>query len=189
MSIIQVIGTGKSVVSDRMSFVGARVPNEIKTMIVPLSKLTKQKFRKLIQLIVSDLEGQDVNNSLFKSEISNEMSEQTLSVIYSGLHSLLVRALRLPATSLKPEMFKDDLTDLQIPEGFQADLASVVFGVKRPNIDQKALASRPRLPRLETLKWRVDVAISTSVLNRVLDPSILMEMMLSNGTIHTFEVR
>ena len=50
------------------------------------------------------------------------------------------------------------------------------------------MTERPRLPQLEQLKWRVDVAISTSVLNRVLEPSIIMDMTFSTGTTKVFEV-
>ena len=45
-----------------------------------------------------------------------------------------------------------------------------------------------RLPGLKQFKWRTDVAISTSSLKRALKPSVLMQMELSNGKMHTFEV-
>nr|XP_006812710.1 PREDICTED: COMM domain-containing protein 5-like [Saccoglossus kowalevskii] len=59
---------------------------------------------------------------------------------------------------------------------------------KRIAIDEAAISNRTRLPSLQRFRWRVDVAISTSVLNRVLEPSVMMEMTLSDGTIHNFEV-
>lgn len=43
-------------------------------------------------------------------------------------------------------------------------------------------------PRITEVKWRVDVAISTSHLERVMRPSIMMELTLSDGTLKTFEV-
>ncbi|XP_061188295.1 COMM domain-containing protein 5-like [Saccostrea echinata] len=188
MSIIQVTGSGGSVQSDRTPFYGGRVPPEISLLIKPLGKCEKQTVGKILQLIVSSMEGKPVNHEQFK-ELSNEtLTEEILSIIYSGLYSLLKRAIRLPLTSLKPEMFKEDMCELQIPSEFQEDISSVVFGSRRPRIENKILDSRPRLPKIEQLKWRVDVAISTSVLNRVLEPTILMEMKLSNGRIHLFEV-
>ncbi len=45
-----------------------------------------------------------------------------------------------------------------------------------------------RLPTLKSLRWRVDVAISTSALKRALKPSVLMELTLTTGQVHTFEV-
>eukprot|EP00976_Prorocentrum_cordatum_P097356 1190955-Prorocentrum_minimum.AAC.1 len=38
-------------------------------------------------------------------------------------------------------------------------------------------------------RWRVDVTIASNSLARVLRPSMLMEMTLSDGSIKTFEVR
>lgn len=188
MSIIQVTGSGGSVHSDRTPFFGGRVPPEISLLIKPLSKCDKQTVGKILQLIVSSMEGKPVSHEQFKKISSETLTEDTLTVIYSGLYSLLRRAIRLPLTSLKPEMFKEDMNELQIPAEFQEDIASVVFGARRPRIENEILLSRPRLPKLDQLKWRVDVAISTSVLNRVLEPTILMEMKLSNGKIHSFEV-
>lgn len=49
MSIVQVQGGGGRVASDRTSFVGARVPPEIKAMIKPLNKLDKNTFRKVLK--------------------------------------------------------------------------------------------------------------------------------------------
>lgn len=38
------------------------------------------------------------------------------------------------------------------------------------------------------MKWRIDVTIMTSSMNRLFKPSILMQMTDTNGTIRTFEV-
>ena len=188
MSIIQVTGSGGRTGVDRTPFYGGRIPPEIRSLIKPLSKLDKQIFRKILQLIVNAMEGKDVEFSQLKELETSNVNEEMLSVIYMGIYHLLKLAIRLPLVSLKPEMFKDDLIELQIPEEYHSDLSSVVFGLRRPHIDTYALESRPRLPRLESFKWRADVAISTSVLNRALEPTVLMEMSLSNGNIHKFEV-
>lgn len=38
------------------------------------------------------------------------------------------------------------------------------------------------------MNWRVDVAISSNTMSRVLKPTILMKMQTSDGKIQTFEV-
>ncbi|WAR00835.1 COMD5-like protein [Mya arenaria] len=164
MSIIQVTGTGKSVASDRTPFFGARIPIEIKSMIKPLSKLDKSVFRKILLLIVTAIEGNDVEFKQLKELESKDTDEETLKCSQIATRIIKTR------------------------EDFHTDLASVVFGHKRSSIDIHSIFSRPRLPQLEALKWRVDVGISTSVLNRVLEPTVLMEMTLSDGNISTFEV-
>lgn len=188
MSIIQVTGSGGSVGADRTPFYGVRIPTEIKTMIKPLSKFEKSSFRKMLQVIVTTLEGGNVEYKVLKELETKDFTQETISVIYMGLTKLVKCALRLPQPSLKQELFKEDLQELQIPEEFQTDIASVIFGSRRPHIDAENLRSRTRLPQLDNLKWRVDVGISTSTLNRVLEPTVLMELTLTDGRIHSFEV-
>lgn len=50
------------------------------------------------------MEGKPVSPEQFKKISSETLTEDTLTVIYSGLFSLLRRAIRLPLTSLKPEV-------------------------------------------------------------------------------------
>ncbi|XP_068703121.1 COMM domain-containing protein 5-like [Montipora capricornis] len=169
-------------------FVGSRVPDEIKRMIPHLTSIDKALFRKILHVIVSVFEGKLPDDGLFQRLQSDAVTEDMLSSLYSGLYSLLRSALRLPLTSLKPEKFKADLVELRIPGELIPDLSSIVFGDRRSSFDAASLSNRSHLPSLDSLRWRVDVAISTSALNRVLEPSVLMELKLSNGKVHTFEV-
>mmetsp|Transcript_12323 Transcript_12323/g.16631 ORF Transcript_12323/g.16631 Transcript_12323/m.16631 type:complete len:150 (+) Transcript_12323:55-504(+) len=43
-------------------------------------------------------------------------------------------------------------------------------------------------PRIHHVQWRVDVTISTSSLERVMRPSVMMRLALSDGQIKTFEM-
>ena len=53
------------------------------------------------------------DDGLLQKLQSDVVTEETLSCLYAGLYSLLRSALRLPQTSLKPERFKSDLTELR----------------------------------------------------------------------------
>ncbi|XP_077984474.1 COMM domain-containing protein 5-like [Glandiceps talaboti] len=185
MSMVMQPGGG---LMERTLFIGARIPPEVKSMVKLMQKLDKDSFRKLLRVAVSAMEGNEITEDTFKKLQTDKLTEETLGVLYSGLCTLLRSALRLPQTSMKSEVFKEDLQELKIPEDFILDLTSAVYGSRRAVIEESAVKNRTRLPSLERLKWRVDVAISTSVLNRVLEPTILMEMTLSDGTIHNFEV-
>ncbi|KAG9478440.1 hypothetical protein GDO78_013455 [Eleutherodactylus coqui] len=68
------------------------------------------------------------------------------------------------------------------------DFANIVYGSRRPVLEDAAIKQGIRLPTVEDMRWRVDVAISSSSLSRALQPSILMQMKLSNGESHRFEV-
>lgn len=53
---------------------------------------------------------------------------------------------------------------------------------------QKKLEERISFPSIKRLRWRVDVAISTSSMTRVLKPNILVELSLSDGSKKMFEM-
>uniref|UniRef100_A0A673VGX4 COMM domain-containing protein 5 n=1 Tax=Suricata suricatta TaxID=37032 RepID=A0A673VGX4_SURSU len=98
------------------------------------------------------------------------------------------QALRLPPASLKPDAFKDQLQELCIPQDLAMDLSSVVFGSQRPLLNSVARQQGTWLPHVASMWWRVDVAISTSALARSLQPSVLMQLKLSDGSAYRFEV-
>uniref|UniRef100_A0A8C4P895 COMM domain-containing protein 5 n=1 Tax=Dromaius novaehollandiae TaxID=8790 RepID=A0A8C4P895_DRONO len=140
----------------------------------------------LFTVTVNALEGKDCKESVKLIAESTNLSEEQLAFLISGMYTLLREALRLPLSTFKQEVFKEDLKELRIPEDFIADFSSIVFGNRRPV--SEGTAQRSRLPSVQDFKWRVDVAISTSSLARALQPSILMLLKLSDGTAHRFEV-
>ncbi|XP_068008260.1 COMM domain-containing protein 5 [Melanerpes formicivorus] len=169
-------------------FLGPRVPAEVEAMARGVQELGKETFRRLLKVTVNALEGKDCKESVKLIAESSNLSEEQLAFLISGMYTLLREALRLPLSTFKQEVFKEDLKELRIPEDFIVDFSSVVFGNRRPDSEGMALMQRSRLPSVQDFKWRVDVAISTSSLARALQPSILMMMKLSDGTAHRFEV-
>ncbi|KAK3739103.1 hypothetical protein QZH41_018237, partial [Actinostola sp. cb2023] len=135
---------------------------------------------------VASLEGKQMEDGVLQKIAANSVSEDVVGAVFAGIYTILTSALRLPQTSLKPEQFQADLTEIRIPAELIPDFSSIVFGERRSQLDEAA--NTARLPKLDSLRWRVDVAISTSALNRVLEPSILMETKLSDGNVQTFEV-
>ncbi|XP_046876723.1 COMM domain-containing protein 5 [Hypomesus transpacificus] len=170
------------------SFLGGRVPSEIEMMVKHMKDLDHETFRKLLKAVVNAIEGQDCQETMKAIAERSVIPEERLSHIVAGMYRLLNEALRIPTTSLKQEAFKDNLRELRIPEEFITDLASVVFGNRRAVLEAVASQRGPGLPAMEEFRWRVDVAISTSSLGRALQPSILMQMKLSDGKAHRFEV-
>ncbi|CAG5131553.1 unnamed protein product [Candidula unifasciata] len=188
MSIIQVKGGSGKVGVDRTLFVGARIPHEIQAMVKPLTKLDKSVFTKILRVIVASVVGPQPDSSSLRSLVSDKLTDDTVAVIFCGLEKLLRQAWKVSTSSLKKEHFLQDLQELQIPAEFHEDLVSCVFGSVRGKIDEQLENARPGLPTLDHLGWRVDVAISTGVLNRVLVRGVTMDMTLSDGSIKDFEM-
>nr|XP_031546355.1 COMM domain-containing protein 5 [Vicugna pacos] len=174
--------------SGRVNFLGAQLPPEVAAMPRLLGDLDRGTFRKLLKLVVSSLQGEDCREAMWRLGAGAELSEELLGALIAGTHTLVQQALRLPPASLKPEAFKKQLQELCIPQDLAVDLASVVFGSQRPLLDSVARRQGAWLPHVADFRWRVDVAISTSALARSLQPSVLMQLELSDGSAHRFEV-
>lgn len=173
--------------SGRVSFLGAQLPPEVAAMPRLLADLDRSTFRKLLKLVVSGLQGQDCREAVQRLGTAARLPEERLGALLAGMHALLQQALRLPPASLKPDAFRDQLQELCIPPDLAADLASVLFGSQRPLLDSVSRQQGAWLPHITDLRWRVDVAISTSALARSLQPSVLMQLKLSDGSALRFE--
>ncbi|XP_047440807.1 COMM domain-containing protein 5 [Mugil cephalus] len=170
------------------SFLGGRIPPEIESLSKNLKDVDHELFRKILKALVSALEGKDCREVMKSIAESCVVPQERLSHIIAGMHRVLSEAIRVPTSLLKQEAFKEDLRELRIPEDFITDFSSVVFGNRRALLEAAASQNDPHLPTLEEFKWRVDVTISTSSLARALQPSVLMQMKLSDGRFHRFEV-
>ncbi|XP_037636996.1 COMM domain-containing protein 5 isoform X1 [Sebastes umbrosus] len=170
------------------SFLGGRIPPEIESMSKNLKDVDQELFRRILKAVVSALEGKDCRDVMKSIAESSTIPQERLSHIVAGMYRVLSEAIRIPTSSLKQEAFREDLKELRIPEDFITDFSSVVFGNKRAALDASTSQKDPHLPSLEDFKWRVDVAISTSSLARALQPSVLMQMKLSDGSFQRFEV-
>ncbi|XP_051506401.1 COMM domain-containing protein 5 [Myxocyprinus asiaticus] len=173
--------------SDTVSLFGGRVPAEVELLSKHMKDLDRDTFTQLLTAVVNAVAGQECSDSMRVISESGLISEENFNHVVAGLYALLKEALRLSASSLKQEVFSEDLRALRISEEFIADVSSVVFGNGQTSLKVSATQG-PSLPKIEEFKWRVDVAISTSSLSRALQPSILMQMKLSDGRLHQFEV-
>ncbi|XP_056294786.1 COMM domain-containing protein 5 isoform X2 [Pseudoliparis swirei] len=169
------------------SFFGGRIPAEIESLSKNLKDVDQETFRKILKAVVSGLEGKDCRVAMRSIAESSPVPQERLIHVVAGTYRVLSEAIRLPTTALKQEAFREDLRELRIPEDFITDFSSVVFGNRRAALDTATSRNDPHLPTVEDFKWRVDVAISTSSLARALQPSVLMQMKLSDGSFHRFE--
>ncbi|XP_070692998.1 COMM domain-containing protein 5 [Pempheris klunzingeri] len=170
------------------SFLGGRIPPEIESLSKNLKDVDQELFRKILKAVVGALEGKDCTEVMKSIAESSPIPQERLSHIVAGMYRLLSEAIRIPTSSLKQEVFKEDLRELRVPDDFITDFSSVVFGNRRAALEAATSQNDPHLPTVEDFKWRVDVAISTSSLARALQPSVLMQMKLSDGTSQRFEV-
>ncbi|XP_028416533.1 COMM domain-containing protein 5-like [Dendronephthya gigantea] len=152
-----------------------------------LTSLKVEKFKKLLEVVQHSLENYEVDQDILCSLRDKNISEESVLQIFSGLHKIMKATLRQTLTSIKQETYKAELLSYKIPENIVNEIMVNVFK-SHTRVETGVLSNRIRLPGLQSLKWRVDVTISTSSLNRVLVPTVFMEVKTSDGSIKSFEV-
>ena len=124
MSIVKVVGTGRGVSAERTLFVGPRIPPDIKAMSKQISQIGKKTFRKMLHNIVDGLtvadnqedkdiltpEEERISSSRvqmnFQELVTDNMDEEALQTVYSGLYSLFLCVLKKTSRFFKKRSFQ-----------------------------------------------------------------------------------
>mmetsp|Transcript_56090 Transcript_56090/g.77763 ORF Transcript_56090/g.77763 Transcript_56090/m.77763 type:complete len:217 (-) Transcript_56090:26-676(-) len=173
---------------DRTTFVGVVVPASIKALPKVLTSLSDDLVKELVEAVATDIAGQPLDDGFLMTLAQKSSNEVTLHRAFGGLHNLVTAALRHPPGTFKKQQFSDDLRFLGLSTKVALEIQKIVLGPQRVSLESNLDKNCIRLPTLTDFKWRVDVAISTSELQRAMKPAVLMQMTLSDGTIQTFEM-
>ena len=162
-----------------------RIPPEVKEAIPLMAKLEHAQLRRALQLAVEGLNGRTLSeDDITALQPALGCDGPDCDALVTALYVMVRMAVR---AHTKLRAIEKDLTEMHVPEHLVKDIVHVVRS-RRHELVQAAIQTRPRFPALAGLQWRVDITISNSSLLRVMKPSILMQMTLSDGEIKTFEL-
>eukprot|EP00033_Pygsuia_biforma_P001824 GCRY01002039.1.p1 GENE.GCRY01002039.1~~GCRY01002039.1.p1 ORF type:complete len:212 (+),score=16.73 GCRY01002039.1:111-746(+) len=174
---------------DRPHFLGVHLPEEIKALLPLISKkaaiFEEKEARKYMQQVVKFM----LEDSLDDDILLKVRQNKELQVAFYGFFLILRAAVRAKIT--KAEL-KSDLEELK--PAIRADLASDLCSLydKSRNLlsehFESNLHSYNSTLSLDQLRWRVDVAISTSALTKVLTPSVVFELKMRQSPLFTESV-
>lgn len=159
---------------DNSTFFAPAIPDEVRAC-VPLLHITPTEIlREALQNALKYLKGIEITDEQYLAMQKNASTIDGLdfSVMFTGLYSIIRVAIRQKA---KNDTVRADLAKMNVPENVVEGIAKIVK-VARGDIENCALSTRIRFPKLEKLRWRVDVIISSGSLSRVLRPTILMQV-------------
>ena len=173
---------------DRLPFYGIKLPPNMLALKKVAGKLDRSTFQKLLRLAVSAVEGKSLKSEQVDSLVTDTIPLETIHIAYAGLLKTIQAAFRCSAAALSKEQFIQDLSSLNLTKEMVEDLSSAVFGSRRAVLEAASVSNAPRKPTIVDFKWRIDVGISTTSLNRVLEPVVAVSMTLSNGEVKNFEM-
>ncbi|KNC52512.1 COMM domain-containing protein 5, partial [Thecamonas trahens ATCC 50062] len=162
--------------SGEVEFLGTPLPLEVKNAMPLMRKVPGPAFTALLQGVVL---GTEVPESVMAA-----LGPDAVDIVYTALQVIVDAAVRLQVKTID---FQTAMRNLNMPDAYIKTM-SKVLRAKRSEMIASRLDSRISYPSIKRLRWRVDVAISTSAMTRVLKPAILMELSLSDGSKKQFEV-
>lgn len=172
------------------TFLGRDIPEEVRMAVPLLHAATASTFRAIMLKVLqhfNDTKVTDDGYSEFMKKISsatNDVQSEDISTIFSALYTLFRVAL---SGKHHISVMKADMLKMNFPQTVADDI-SKAFMAYRSTMEEVIVDNRISFSRLEKLRWRIDVAISSGSLSRVMRPSILMQIIMSNGEFRVFEV-
>lgn len=106
------------------------------------------------------------------------------SVLFTCFYEILRSAIR---SKMELDKFKDQLIMLSF-ENELVKILSELYNQKLESFISSSQKTGNWFNKIIDVRWRVDVTLNTSQMNRVFKPYLLMQFELSNGQIKTFEV-
>eukprot|EP01100_Stratorugosa_tubuloviscum_P000247 TRINITY_DN104_c5_g1_i1.p1 TRINITY_DN104_c5_g1~~TRINITY_DN104_c5_g1_i1.p1 ORF type:complete len:205 (-),score=91.83 TRINITY_DN104_c5_g1_i1:94-708(-) len=172
---------------EETTFFGRTIPSEVKQLSGIITQLEQNQYRKAIQCVIEVFKSSQ--NSISDQQFltlakTAKCPQRAFAALYTAIYFILRFAIR---NKVKIEDFEATLTLLELPPPFIADLKKA-YQASRPTIESLAIERRARQPQLTQLKWRIDVIISTNLLNRAMKPLIMLQIYLDDGSIKTFEI-
>ncbi|XP_076654273.1 COMM domain-containing protein 5 isoform X2 [Halictus rubicundus] len=145
--------------------------------------------RPLIQIAVKSINQEYIEEGIL-DKISQKYNVPVESVdeYYSVIYTILKVHLGISSQNVKPVEFRHILEELRLPPECIEDLSTVIYGQKRPELIAGLLNRTKFYSHLMSCKWRVDITIASNILNRVLEPHIIMKWTFSNGEHLIFEL-
>jgi len=161
------------------------LPVEIKVALPKLISLERPILQNIIKAACAYQKGK-----AFSQEMATMQAEALGMDVadYGKVFTAVYLLLRtIVGKRITGKMIQKELPALGLSTEVVEDLVKVVKA-QRSAIEDVATGSAQACARLTSTRWRVDVAISTSSLNKCLKPSILMQLGLSDGQLKNFEM-
>jgi hypothetical protein len=156
---------------DASTFFTPLIPDEIKLAMPLFHSYSADVLKSLIQKMFEYLVVQD-EFTLDQNTFGSDANIDELNLLMTAVYIIIRTAVR---NKVKLSVIKTDLTAMNVPKESVEDISAGVTKL-RSKLEASAVENRIHFPKLEKLKWRIDVAISSGVLSRVMRPNILMQV-------------
>lgn len=170
-----------------------RFSDELKTALGSraylISKLDHECFNRLLEIAASATTQEYIEEGILdRLSLKYDMTEEQVDNYYIVVYTILKTILSLMPHEIEYNKFQKSLTEAKISHNC-IDILYNTFNSVNSLKQSISVLQKPRFySHLVSCKWRIDIIISSSVLNRVLEPCIIMEWIFDTGERQTFEL-
>lgn len=170
---------------DSSTFMSPAIPEEVKSAVPAIHAVPQENYAPLLRRFHKYMQDRgEMSDQEYHALQSKDFADVEFSTVLTGLFTLTTLITKLKT---KLSTVATDLEKINMPVPF-IDLFVRMLRSARAGFELLAVDNNFRFPRLRSFRWRVDVTISSSSLSRILKPSIMMQMCLSNGVRKTFQL-
>lgn len=177
--------------------VGSQVPKTVKSMGKSLSRLPSDESSKTIQCLI-DLcldylanGGKTITRDKYEKAIemtctNGGLNRDNFDQLFAGIYSMIRALIRVPLSStnknqvINAKLLSDELK----MDAAHCQMIMDAAQRSRPTSNLTAWKLTPQLsgmvarPRLLSIDWRVDVSISSNLINRIMEPTVIIKLVL-----------
>ncbi|XP_063243960.1 COMM domain-containing protein 5-like [Bacillus rossius redtenbacheri] len=147
--------------------------------------ISRNVYKNLAEVAITYLNEESVPDKALDAVHMQLGSYEKTYKLYLNVHHCVSACVRIPLPLLKLDHVQEAVGDLKVSEDAQKEIIAVVQTYKSKASEAKGNNFYPKIKRF---RWRIDITISSSVLARVLEPTLLFEVTLCDGRKKVFEV-
>lgn len=172
-----------------VTFFGLSIPNEVKQAIPILNgkQTTVEELKVLIERVFIYLTSSKTEQDEFEipdNLLGEKVLREDMNILLTCIYLIVRTAVRTKAVL---STVHANLLAMEMTEEFSKIICKGILKL-RDSIETSVVKNRVSFPSLQSLRWRVDVTVSSGALSRIMRPNILFQLVLSDTTVKTFEV-
>lgn len=168
---------------DGSTFFAPSIPEEVKAAVPLFHQFPAPLLKGIISKILEFIAAPD-SFTFDPISLGNEVDQDEVATVMTATYITIRTAIR---NKIKISNIKESLLAMHFPAEFTEGLCRAI-SKSRMAVESAVVENRIAFPKLEKLKWRIDVVISSGVLTRVMRPNIMFQLVLQNGEVKTFEI-
>lgn len=172
---------------DASTFFSPVIPDDIRSSFKLLHEHPAEVYAPFVKVVAQYLaegDGMMIPTALYdRTESATGMSTNDINMLLSAIFLIVRSAIR---SKSKVSVVRRDLAEtMLLPAQFVEQICAALVKFRTP-LERHVLVNRIHHAKLEKIRWRLDVTISSGSLSRIMRPNILMQVGINHATLVYF---